>query len=698
MNIRLGRRTPLKNLLSFTLKVLTWVNLTFTLGLPGYERKLDALICSLVKVEMTRGTASAVTYIKNIRTAVLHFLSGEYPNKRVDGVALTPDGLPRVLGPLIQDLRLKESPTYVNKVRILLTLLYASRALNLGKTPDIDSIIMPAKAVPQGGNQNYRKHLKAFWAELGYTRRGSVPRSLNWKLFHFSTKSGPNGHALYTSMNDLWNIPEKDLSHIFTIGGAKLRKTIEDLVWLRDKLHPMFCSKGTTRRKLAYFPDKELKVRVIAIGDYWSQTALIPLHKYLFRVLKKIPQDCTFAQSSFITKIKDWKEFHSIDLTAATDRFPIWFEKMVLNGVLPYEYCQAWEQVMVATPFSYKAPDGTSKEVKYAVGNPMGFYSSWNSFAVAHHYLMYYCGRELGIPFNELKYVILGDDVLIGDSRLSHKYKQVIRDLGVEFSELKTHTSCELAEFAKRLVWRGSEITPFPISSLKESRKRFYLLVNLFCEQMERGWTPLKGIPGTVFDFYRIVSMKSSTFCAKLRDRSFTCELIMRMMRGTISASDTFNSIIRKFDLPLPDQTEQDSKEFLNGFFYEAFIRSDPQFSENTEPLGALAESLVCQITGIDDVEDFDRLFSIPSKIPILACYGQIEEAWLKLRKEADGLFTRTLSEWTIIKPMTIPLSDKVFVERQSHLVARASAILGDKLLPALRALARPAFSVYFPE
>jgi len=42
-------------------------------------------------------------------------------------------------------------------------------------------------------------------------------------------------------------------------------------------------------RKLSYFADKETKMRVIAVGDYYSQTALRPLHSYLFRALKKIP-------------------------------------------------------------------------------------------------------------------------------------------------------------------------------------------------------------------------------------------------------------------------------------------------------------------------------------------------------------------------------------------------------------------------
>jgi hypothetical protein len=54
-------------------------------------------------------------------------------------------------------------------------------------------------------------------------------------------------------------------------------------------------SPGTVRR-LSVIKDKEMKMRVVAIGDYLSQTVLLPLHNYLFRALKRIPQDCTFAQ------------------------------------------------------------------------------------------------------------------------------------------------------------------------------------------------------------------------------------------------------------------------------------------------------------------------------------------------------------------------------------------------------------------
>jgi hypothetical protein len=81
-------------------------------------------------------------------------------------------------------------------------------------------------------------------------------------------------------------------------------------------------------RVLRGIPDKEGKTRIMAIGDFWSQAALYPIHQKLFGVLRKIPQDMTFNQNAFISRLqsegafKSGAVFHSIDLSSATDRWP----------------------------------------------------------------------------------------------------------------------------------------------------------------------------------------------------------------------------------------------------------------------------------------------------------------------------------------------------------------------------------------
>lgn len=80
---------------------------------------------------------------------------------------------------------------------------------------------------------------------------------------------------------------------------------------------------------------------MVAILDYYSQTVLKPLHNYLFRVLKKINQDVTFDQNRYRELTKDWKIFYSVDLSAATDRFPISVISGLLRKLLPASYVDA---------------------------------------------------------------------------------------------------------------------------------------------------------------------------------------------------------------------------------------------------------------------------------------------------------------------------------------------------------------------
>lgn len=87
----------------------------------------------------------------------------------------------------------------------------------------------------------------------------------------------------------------------FTITIQALKK----FSWLFVGFTNPKVEKTSLVRKLSCFADKEGKTRVIAIGDYFSQTVLKGLHNYLYKVLKKIPQDCTFDQGKFRDKIRD---------------------------------------------------------------------------------------------------------------------------------------------------------------------------------------------------------------------------------------------------------------------------------------------------------------------------------------------------------------------------------------------------------
>jgi len=91
---------------------------------------------------------------------------------------------------------------------------------------------------------------------------------------------------------------------------------------------------------LVPIPDKESKTRVIAIFDYWSQCALKGLHDSLNDILRTIKEDCTFNQNNFLSALDLPKGtvYHSVDLKAATDLFPVVFQEQVLASMSSFEF------------------------------------------------------------------------------------------------------------------------------------------------------------------------------------------------------------------------------------------------------------------------------------------------------------------------------------------------------------------------
>lgn len=174
---------------------------------------------------------------------------------------------------------------------------------------------------------------------------------------------------------DLASLPEDLIKDLEEVGGKKFSEKVTTLKeGLQAQIFRGVLPCDPSRyRKLARVDDKEMKTRVIAILDYFSQSVLKPLHEYLFKVLRKIPQDRTFSQGDFSDSLKSAKVFYSVDLTAATDRFPITLIQTVLEGHFPTEYVSSWKRIMVDHPFW--SPEH-KKYISYAVGNPMGAYSS----------------------------------------------------------------------------------------------------------------------------------------------------------------------------------------------------------------------------------------------------------------------------------------------------------------------------------
>jgi hypothetical protein len=196
------------------------------------------------------------------------------------------------------------------------------------------------------------------------------------------------------------------------------------------------------------------KVRVIAITDWWTQCLLLPLHRCVFTELRSIYTDCTFDQTGGLNRVREiarGRPAYSFDLTSATDRIPIALQEQILSA-LGLSWAASWRSLLSGRDWWL----GT-KPLRYAVGQPMGAYSSWAMLALTHHVIVQVSAYRVGWRHFFPYYAVLGDDVVIFDQKVAEAYRELMAALGVPINMSKSLVSEKgWLEFAKR--WFGPDL------------------------------------------------------------------------------------------------------------------------------------------------------------------------------------------------------------------------------------------------
>jgi hypothetical protein len=235
------------------------------------------------------------------------------------------------------------------------------------------------------------------------------------------------------------------------------------------------------------------KARVVAMTNWWIQIGLYPLHKSIFDLLGRLPTDGTFDQVSPIKRLTGLKlddSFYSLDLSAATDRLPIDLQEQILTVLIGADSASMW-RTLLSVPYATSVR-GDSPSIRYAVGQPMGAYSSWAMLALTHH-LIVLMSSHTSKPFSS--YAVLGDDVVIQDSSVAREYLSLMNYLGVEISLPKSMISYNHLEFAKKIFTKQGEIVSIISPGLLLATARNgYLLGMLMSEAFVRKLFDLSSI------------------------------------------------------------------------------------------------------------------------------------------------------------------------------------------------------------
>jgi hypothetical protein len=371
-----------------------------------------------------------------------------------------------------------------------MTVLWKSRDLTNYPTVDLEVIerepldnnkidVISNEITEDWSKLGFKTDSVEYWGEEGTT---VTPR--------WSSKQGPNGPASETSV--LEEISRSDehetlIKEILSKVAPFRQEMYSDDTKSLLRNTKIETKKNIIMRRLSAIADYEGKTRVIAIGDWMTQTVLRPVHDRLMSMLKRLSTDMTHKQESIPSRISEyWKikdedcRPSSIDLTSATDCLPVNITCSVLNMIWKDEsLVKSWKEIMIGfkfvTPFEKGKP---RREVSYGTGQPMGFYSSWAAFSVTNHVLVRLAAKRVGL-FNFDRYLMIGDDIVIFSQKVSREYERIMFDLGVSTKPQDSiyPKSTHSLEIAKRLFRAGNEVSPLWWRLKKANQGLFYLHV-----------------------------------------------------------------------------------------------------------------------------------------------------------------------------------------------------------------------------
>jgi hypothetical protein len=266
------------------------------------------------------------------------------------------------------------------------------------------------------------------------------------------------------------------------------------------------------------FKEEPGKIRVFAMVDILTQAVMLPLHRALFKRLRPICTDGTFDQIAPIERLlkrmnETGKTFvASYDLSAATDRLPLVLQTMILNEVMGKELSALWASLLVGR--AYKLPRIARSYnlgfsfVRYAVGQPMGAYSSWAMLAVTHHAIVQFAAFRVkpGSGWFEW-YAVLGDDIVIADKAVAQEYLRIMEIIGVEIGLAKSLVSENRSlEFAKRTYIRGTDCSPISLDEALVALRHIGSLEELVRKQLKYGVLRLSSVGRFAGFGYRVLA------------------------------------------------------------------------------------------------------------------------------------------------------------------------------------------------
>lgn len=455
-------------------------------SLDNYYQRSPALFCEYV--------ASHGNWIKR------YFLTGSRDRAGITDLHWAPlSDCPTDFAPLIAWMRRNSLKfPHVTLYRFILTMFSLHKVITVPKAPSLESITKSFTGKDESGSfMKFDELINKLGVDHNMVKN-EFTRLCASNTFKENLAAGPNGSALWSAHLDAYIL--YDDPTLYKIIRDFAKET--NMTWVSKMISNIHSHFGmmdygmreytnTVHSRLHCLFEKATKSRIIAIGDYFSQTLLSPVHDILTYVLKDLPMDSTFDQEGGFRRIlelsKGKSEVFSLDLSKATDRIPVKaLVRMISILVGSDQIGNLWGQLLTNRTFWTQLGHG----VNYKVGQPMGFKSSFPAMALFHHFVVQCAHKGEGM-FTD--YQILGDDIVIIGRTVADEYKRLMADLGLEISETKSLEPVKDSiapcgfEFCSRFGRDGVEYTPLPLTAILKTIDNPDTIVSLWGLLIQRG-------------------------------------------------------------------------------------------------------------------------------------------------------------------------------------------------------------------
>ncbi|QDW65417.1 putative RNA-dependent RNA polymerase [Rhizoctonia solani mitovirus 27] len=452
------------------------------------------------------GVKFTITYLAECLRIIFDLLSGMPIKDHKTWVSRYSNGVPKLFGMegrkyfgelILLKQEGKDVPQELLRVcRMLITLCSIFRCMSPEHVIKLSTITDPWTGT---GGLN-EKLCRGALREMGMYR---LRKMVKTPKFLWSNKSGVNARYAFLSagldliaMMDRPSVWFAYIKYCYRMGYSLwlvifLLFTVSMIPpYIFNQLRELFLEEGAELHlgRLTIIKEMRGKARVVGITDYWTQCLFKPLHDGIYSCLGDLPEDGTNAQLAPIKLMlnppsgENPQFLSSVDLSAATDRLPVSQQELLLEYLgLPGK---EWRDIL-ARPYNYM-----DKDYVYAVGQPMGAYSSFAMLALTNHVIMHVAFARAQMKYikGSGQYAILGDDVAMASLSLSTEYELLMTSLGVEINPIKGFRGA-LLEFAKNIFMSdGTNLSPISAKVLLRSSRDPIFIPSLLNDCINKGY------------------------------------------------------------------------------------------------------------------------------------------------------------------------------------------------------------------